>query len=386
VTRLLLRFPLELLRGVAAGPLGPLRLLLLLPTAAVLLAVQVAHAAALALDEIWFPGYRDVAVREPLFVVGLPRSGTSQLQEILADDPRFTSTLLWQLVLAPAVCQRRLVQRLVGLDARLGGPGRGLLEGVERVLFRFMDEVHPVRLDEPEEDYLLLWPLFACFLLVVPFPRSERVWALTRIDDWPAPDRRRLARTYRRLVQRHLHEAEPGRRLLSKNPSFTPFVRTLVEEFPDARVIGCVRDPRRVVPSLLSSLEGGAHAFGWSPADPGFRERLVDMLVDFGARLLRYESDGDASRYATLVLRDVRADLLASVTGVYDRFGWSPDPSFVQALERRAAAARRHTSRHTYALADYGLDAADVESRFQDVMTHFDFDESRAHASDPAAT
>jgi len=374
----LLRYPLHLLGGVLAGPWGPRRLLLLVFTVPALLAVQLVHAAALLLDEIWFPGYREIAVRDALFVVGLPRSGTSQLQEILADDPRFTSTRLWQLILAPAICQRRLVQRLASLDGALGGPAARSLEGAQRLLFRFMDDVHPVRLDEPEEDYFLLFPLFACFLLVVPFPDSPRVWSLTRIDDWPERERRALAKAYRRLIQRHLHEAEPGERLLSKNPSFTPFVRTLLEEFPDAKVIGCVRDPRRVVPSLLSSLEEGALAFGWSPADPRYRDALVDMLADFADRLLDMERDLDPRSYRTLVLRDVRADLLASVTEMYDRFGWTPDPTFLDALERRSSQARTHTSGHSYALTDYGLDTSSIETRFHDLMTHFAFSESSA--------
>jgi hypothetical protein len=378
----LLGFHRELVLGVLGGPVGIRRALALLGTAPVLALVQFVHGVALVLDEIWYPGYRDVDVLEPLFVVGLPRSGTSQMQEILADDQRFTSTRLWELLLAPAICERRVVRGAVRLDSALGGPAAAAFDRLQRLLFRFMDDVHPVRLDAPEEDYFLLWPVFACFLLVVPFPRSDRVWDLARIDDW-APDRRRhLARIYRRMVQRHLHEAPAGARLLSKNPSFTPFVRSLLEEFPDAKVIGCVRDPRRVVPSLLSSVEDGARVFGWEPGDPEYRERLVGMLEDFGDRLLEYDGELDTSRYRTLVLRDVRTDLLASVTEVYHRFGWTLDPEFGEALRKRSAAARSHTSRHAYALSDYGLDAEAVESRFRDVMTRFGFSPVTTSVSD----
>lgn len=372
------RFPLHVIAGVLAGPFGFRRMLLLAVAVPGLLLVWAVHTLSLLLDELWFPGYRDVEVHEPLFVVGMPRSGTSALQEILADDARFTTTRLRELLLAPAICQRRLAERLVGLDRRLGRPLGRLGAAMGRLVFGFMEEVHPVRLDAPEEDYFLLAPAFACFLLVVPFPRSEAVWELVDIDGWPERERRALGRLYRRMVQRHLHEAdreapEVRLRLLSKNPMFTPFVRTLLEEFEGARVLGCARDPREVVPSLLSSLEDGAELFGWSPGAPSERDRLVDMLADFGRRLIDYEGTLPASRYRTLLLRDVRADLLASVGAVYDRFGWTPDDDFEAALTRRAAAARAHTSRHAYALADYDLDAAEIESRFSHVMTHFGF-------------
>jgi hypothetical protein len=382
----LLRFHPELVRGALAGPGGIRRGLALLVTVPLLAVVHLIHGFALLLDEVWYPGYRDIDVIEPLFVVGLPRSGTSQMQEILADDERFTSTRLWELLLAPAICERRLARAVVRLDATLGGPGAATFDRLQRVLFGFMEDVHPVRLDAPEEDYFLLWPVFACFLLVVPFPRSGRVWDLVRIDDWEPGRRRRLARTYRRMVQRHLHEAPRSARLLSKNPSFTPFVRSLLEEFPDARVIGCVRDPRRVVPSLLSSMEDGARVFGWEPGDPEYRDRLLGMLEDFGGRLLAYDGELDASRYRTLVLRDVRADLLASVTDVYHRFGWTPDPEFREALRKRAATARSYTSRHSYALSDYGLDVETVESHFHDLMTRFGFSSVATAVSDTRST
>jgi hypothetical protein len=387
------RFPLHVVAGLLAGPFGLRRIALLVPAVPALLVVWAAHAIALLLDELWFPGYREVRIREPLFVVGMPRSGTSAMQEILADDPRFTTTRLWELVLAPAICQRRLALRIVALDRALGRPAGRIAGALGRLAFGFMEEVHPVRIDAPEEDYFLLAPAFACFLLVVPFPRSEAVWELVDIDGWPERERRALGRLYRRMVQRHLYEAHrrrggEGVRLLSKNPMFTPFVRTLLEEFEDARVLGCARDPRRVVPSLLSSLEEGAELFGWSPARPPERDRLVDMLADFGGRLIEYERELPGTRYRTLLLGDVRADLLASVGEVYDRFGWSMDSGFRAALERRAAATRTHTSRHSYTLADYGLDASTVESRFSHVMTHFGFatEPARPSPSDPSTS
>jgi len=380
----LLRFPAHLARGVSAGPFGLRRGAVLLVTIPALVSVWVVHLLALLLDEIWYPGYRDITVREPLFVVGLPRSGTSRMQEILADDPRFTSLRLWQLVLAPAICERRVVVRAGRLDSALGGWGRRGLEATQRAVFAFMEEVHPVRLDQPEEDYLLLWPVFACFLLIVPFPRSERVWALTRVDDWRPERRRRITRVYRRMVQRHLHESPDGIRLLSKNPSFTPLVASLLEEFPDGRVIGCLRDPRRVVPSLLSSLEDGARVFGWSPADPAYRDRFLGMLEEFSDRLLSFEGRYGEDVYQSLLLRDVRSDLVASVGTVYERFGWALGPHLVGALEARASAVRTHASSHSYDLADYGLDTACVETRFARLMTRFDIGGASSHGDSPA--
>jgi len=368
-----LAFPAHLVSGVAKGPFGLVRLLLLLALAPLLLSLWLTHLVALLLDELWYPEYRATPVHEPLFIVGMPRSGTSALQEVLADDPRHTTLRLWELVLAPAICQRRFFRGVFRMDAAVGAPLRRMKEGVERLAFRFMEDIHPLRLDAPEEDYLLLAPIFACFLLVLPFPRSERVWSLTRIDDWPEPRRRAVVAVYRAMVQRHLYQAPGGVRLLSKNPMFTPLVRTLAEAFPDARVIGCVRHPVEVVPSLLSSLSDGARIFGWDPADPAYRDRFLTMLHDFGERMLSHEADATI-RFEFLRLEDARRDLPTSVESIYSSFGWSVDPDFRAALIARAAASRSHSSGHRYHVGDFGLDARTVESRFETLMTRFQFD------------
>ncbi|MDT8368606.1 MAG: sulfotransferase [Longimicrobiales bacterium] len=379
----LLGFPLHLIRALAAGPFGLRRLAVLALVIPGLLGIHLVHLVALLLDEIWFPGYREVPVPEPLFVVGMPRSGTTQLHEALADDPRRTSLRLWHLLFAPAICQRRAVTRVITLDRRCGGLGARTVREGERRLFGFLDEIHRVRLDAPEEDYLLLWPAFASFLLVVLFPRSERIWSLTRLDDAPASTRRRLAHLYRRMVQRHLHEAPQNQRLLSKNPSFTPFVHTLLAEFPDARVIGCVRNPGRVVPSLLTSLEGGARLFGWSPKHPRERDAFVGMLAEFGERLVAYDTGLPESRYQTLRLSEVRANLSGSIERVYARFGETLDTDFRAALRVRTAQARAHTPRFPHDLAGCGVERATIRAHFHGTLTHFGFAPEGARAPSP---
>lgn len=69
--------------------------------------LQAINGAGLLLDYLLFPDFRRVRVREPLFVVGVPRSGTTFLHRLLAGDrERFTTTALWELIFAPSITQR----------------------------------------------------------------------------------------------------------------------------------------------------------------------------------------------------------------------------------------------------------------------------------------
>lgn len=352
--------PRTLRRGLA--------LLLFVPP---FLALQAVHWLGFLLDEILFRGYRRVEVREPLFVVGMPRSGTSFLQRVLADDEeRFTTLRLWELLLAPSVTERKLWLALGRMDRVLGRPLGRLLDRAGSRGFAFMDAVHRVDLREPEEDYFLLLPVFACFLLVVAWPDHAEVWRLTRFDAWPEEERRRILGFYRSCLQRHLYVVGPERRILSKNPSFTPMVASLAVTFPGARFVCCVRDPREAVPSLLSSLQAGADLFGWSVAEPGRRDRFVGMLRDFTEHALA-ELDGDRSAFVPL--HELSDDVAGTVRRVYESFGWRPGPGMEAALARRSRASRRHRSRHRYDLDSYDLDARELERTFAALHEAFDF-------------
>lgn len=361
------------------GPATFRRLAVLVPFVPLFLFLQLLHWLGFLLDDLIFRGYREVEVREPVFVVGMPRSGTTFLQKVLADDEaRFTTLRLWELLLAPSVTERKAWGALGAVDRALGRPVGRLRERAERRGFAFMEAIHEVDLEAPEEDYFLLLPVFACFLLVVAWPDHPEVWRLTRVDEWPEAERRRIVNFYRTCLQRHLYVVGAERRVLSKNPSFTPMVGSLARAFPDARFICCVRDPKEAVPSLLSSLEAGGRVFGWSPAEPRRRDRFVDMVRRFTEHAVaRLPED----RSAFLPLHRLSADPEGTVRRLYDGFGWRPDPAMAAALERRAAAARDHRSTHRYDLADYGLEPAGLERAFHVLYRTFDF--PTGDAADP---
>jgi len=267
----------RLVRAVVSGPRqGRLRrAAIFLPAWLAFGLLNLVHWLGFALDEIFFPGYRNVQVRRPVFICGIPRSGTTHLQRVLAADEAFTTLTLFECVIAPSVTERHAWRFL-----RRWWPGAGA-----RVLDRAtsaMADVHTLGLDEPEEDFLLLLWIQACFLAVIACPDSAHYWRLGWFDEvLPYRERRWVLAFYRRLVQKHLYFHGPDRRLLSKNPSFTPMIESLSRAFPDASFIACVREPARTVPSQLSSLLPAFRLLGTTELDPAFRGHMVDLLVHY---------------------------------------------------------------------------------------------------------
>lgn len=330
--------------------------------------LQAVHWLCLLLDEVLFPGYRKVAVDDPLIVLGVPRSGTTMVHRALARDPALTTFSTWECLLAPSIVQRRAVLALGRLDKRLGRPLGRLLGWAEGHLFAGLEEVHAMDLAAPEEDYLALLPALACFILVVPFPGAEPLWRLARADRALSEDeRRRLMAVYRRLLQRHLYVHGPNRRLLSKNAAFAGSAATLKAAFPEARFLVCLRSPDKVVPSQLSAIAEGVRAFAGDPEGRLFADRMPGLLKEYYDSLLDALPPEGGPRHRVFAMDTLKNDLAGTLKGAYRDLGLPLDAGFAAALDEEAEAARAYRSRHAYRPPGPAPDPPSIDAGFASV-------------------
>ncbi|MGD8175283.1 sulfotransferase [Marinimicrobium sp. ARAG 43.8] len=348
---LLWRLPLLVLLGLVSGLLF------------------LAHAVGFALDDVLFRRYRRIPVKAPVFIVGVPRSGTTHLQRQLAQDPAFTSLTLWECLLAPSITERYVW-------ATLGRCLAPLTRRLTRWRWRGMDAVHHLGWREPEEDFLLLLYRGGCFLPALLRPDADRYWELAFLDDAVEPERRQvLMQFYRRCVQRHLYYHGTHRRLLSKNPSWTGWVTTLSDTFPDARFIACVRRPGEAVPSQLSALRPALHSLGRQRFEGALQERLLMVLHSYYRQVAvwRHTQQQPGSRVRVLPLPQL-ARLGESGWKRLYAFCEQPLPSVTNngPRERRDAVPG-----HRYRLEDFNLTPAWVERFFADVWSECKAPEAR---------
>lgn len=364
------------LHGLTRSPDGtaPLRLRRILVLAAFLplfALVQGLHWLGFLLDDLFFRGWRRVEVRAPLFLLGVPRSGTTRLHHVLARDRQFTTFRTWECLFAPSVTQRLFWLGLARLDRGIGRPGARLLGWLERRVFGKLDDVHAMGLGTPEEDYFALMPVLSCFILALPFPGFEHIWRVGRFDAAvPAEERRLLLDFYRDCLKRHLYVHGPERTLLSKNAAFAPLAQGLADRFPDARFIVCLRDPLETVPSQLSSIVDGLAFFG-VPADSApLRARLVDQLRFYYENLYRLHERLPPERHAALGMQELRGALAPTLTRIYGQLGFRLSSEFAAIVADEDAHARRHRSRHRYTLEQFGLDGEGIAEQFADAYRH----------------
>lgn len=343
-----------------------------------LFVAQSMHWLGFLLDEVFFRGYRSVEIRRPVFIVGVPRSGTTFLHRLLARDrERFTTFSLWELILAPSVAERKFWLGLARLDQWIGAPFSRLVRWLERRLFASLDNIHEISLSDEEEDYFLLVPIYACFLLILPFPFPDALGHLAFFDDkTPRAEQDRIMDFYRACLKKHLYIRGTEKPFLSKNVSFSPMIRALARTFPDSRIIGTVRNPVNAVASHISSMMAGAAVFDNDTRGNEFRDQMIAVQRYAYTHLLETLS-GPCEREdkdAMIVrMEDLQNALAPTIKGLYERLGYPMTPDFEAYIDSQDERQRRYKSGHHYDLSAYGLSGAMVYEQFSDIFDRFGY-------------
>jgi hypothetical protein len=334
----------------------------------------------LGLDELLYRGYHQQEVWEPIFIVGNPRSGTTFLHRLLAQDEwTFACMNTWEILFAPSIVARRVVKGLGALDDWLRNPCQKALAGLEA---RWQDRnvMHWQAMCTPEEDEALQVHSFGSVLLPSFGAMLDDARAFTFYDQRvPHEERTRQTAFYRRCLQRYLysdgrHPEVDQRHYLSKNPAFTFRIDSLLEQFPDARFVYLVRNPLDVIPSLTSITQ-----FVWNLlGDPIEYESLHDYVIEMAQNGYRYPLERlqhlSPERYAVVRFPDLVRDPEQTVAGIYERLGLEMGADYASILDEEAEYARRYRSRHRYSLEGLGLSRGRILEACRDAFDRFDFD------------
>lgn len=306
-------------------------------------------------DEVFFRRYRRQVVSAPVFILGNFRSGTTFLHRLLAGDKdRFATMCLWEILFAPSVCARCCWQAAARFHQWVGAPLAGLIDGVEK-RWEAENLTHKVSLFEPEEDDYLMLHVFSSLTvgLSAGLPAQARPYAwfdhaLTQRE------RRLLMKFYRRCLQRFLTARGGGRSYLAKAPALTPKIRSLAEEFPDAKFLVIVRNPREVLPSVSSMMRATWRVLGVPEPSRPLREFLHEMAEHWYGYPRDLGLEGD--RIINVRYEDLVADPQATVEAIYGKLGFPMSEAYRALLQTRSRSANAYTSRHKYSIESEGFD------------------------------
>jgi len=301
-----------------------------------------------------YPEHADVAIERPIFVTGLPRTGTTAIHRLLAADPRHQGLELW------------LAEFPQPRPPRETWSQNPVFQQLDAQFTKAHEEnpdytgLHYMTADEVEE----CWQLLRQSLHSVSYETLAHIptysqWLANR--DWTKPYRR-----HRKNLQLiGLNDAE--KRWVLKNPSHLFALDALFATYPDALVVQCHRPAETIMASMCSlaqhTTEGGSNSFVGDVIGVDAMETWARGLELFNAERAKH----DSAQFYDLDYLQLITDPIRVVEAIYQQFGIELTDAARAAMEQSHEESKQgpRAPKHTYSLADYGLTDEQVKERFK---------------------
>jgi Sulfotransferase family len=320
-----------------------------------------AHRLQIQEDRRRHPAIGDERIDRPLVIMGLPRTGSTLLHHLLAQDPANRVAQAWE-VMAPSPPPEGEDHTA---DPRIDQVARDL-RWLDRLAPAFKT-IHPLGARLPLE----------CMAIMSHSFLSQRFHTMYRVPNYQAwlgrQDLRPAYHFHRRFLQ-HLQYRRPGRRWILKAPSHAHGVDALCETYPDAVVVQTHRDPVAVLSSVasLTAVLRGAFSDHVDLSEIG--SEVAQHWSDGLERLFHSRADRGfgSERFFDVHYRELVEDPLATVRRLYANFDL-PVSAAAEARMRQHLAEnpKDKYGSHAYSLATFGLDPDDLRHRFKAYTEYF---------------
>ncbi|MFK7731407.1 MAG: sulfotransferase [Pseudomonadales bacterium] len=297
-----------------------------------------------------------ISIESPIFIVGFPRTGTSLLHSLLAEEPGYQAPLMWELH-EPALSGSDLARRAMKKKVQQ-------FVNANNLLAPNLKNVHPMFVNGNEECLKLLENAFfsPTFLLYNQAPGYES-WMLEQLGCEAANSAYEMHK-----LQLQLLNSNHGRRgtWVLKSPAHALLVNSIRQVYPDSLLINTHRNPVESIASFCSLAETIRSIF----------DQTIDRH-EIGQLALRFYAHSCA-QYLELVRKtpngivEVSFDALCkSPVGVVQKiYELLELPFDSQQLKDRIDAwmsedAQKLKSKHKYDVQHYGLDETLIKSRFK---------------------
>jgi hypothetical protein len=303
----------------------------------------------LLLEDTWkgYAGFETVPVRRPIFITGMPRTGSTFLHELLAQDPGNRAPLVWE-VMSP-----------------LSGDARRQIRRTARSLWWFRqfapeaDAVHPIRARTPHEcvaihSYTLLSRAFTAIFRI---PAYEAFLATVGLKP---------AYLWENRFLQYLQWRGPEKRWVLKAPDHMFALEELLQVFPDAIIIQTHRNPLSVLESSSHLTDVLQRVFARPQKRLEIGKREARVLADGLDRITRFREDHSAlaQRFLDVHYDELVSDPLHTVRRLYRELDLPLTCTAVHRIGTLATSRSRYAARRSRPrLDDFGIDPG-MKTRF----------------------
>lgn len=306
------------------------------------------------------PAIAAAPVERPIFIVGQPRTGTTILFDLLAQDPALRPPLTWE-VDAPWPVP---MPESYDTDPRIAETQAGieLSEQIVPGLLAF----HPMGALVGQECVRIWAGQFCSMIFSVQYrlPTYYK-WLLYEADH-------RQAYRYHRMFLQHLQSGVPGQWLL-KSPAHLWQLDALVAEYPDALIVQTHRDPLNVISSISALTHhlrrlASDHSSVTECAEQSCEEIVVGLRRSMA---LRDSGTLAAGQIVNVQFADFIRDPFATIHDLYSALGRELTPETERRMRAFLAAHPGDGGGGRYTWSDTGLDADSVREQVRDYQLRF---------------
>ncbi len=319
------------------------------------LAGQLVHRLKLRAIQQKHPEILQQRIKSPLIILGLPRTGSSFLFNLLAQDPAHRYLTNWEVVVSPVPPpgdytfqndpRRKSGHRLMHLQNHLAPA---------------LKQMHTFCLDGPEECTPLLMQNFSTSVF-------SNLFNIPAYSKWvtSAP----LAETYqhhKRILQT-LQWKYSKQRWLLKSPQHMAALEELLEVYPDACLIQTHRDPVKAV-SSYASLSATFRGIAARRVDyEQLGRQTIEMLSHSHKRFLEQRRRIVPDRIMDIAYNELVHNPAGTLRRIYQHFEipWPADSQ--ERVQSYLGRDKRPSRRHRYEPEDFGLTPPDIRESFASV-------------------
>jgi hypothetical protein len=289
-------------------------------------------------------------IERPIFVTGMPRSGSTFLHRLLVRDPAVAAPLSWRLVHPHPSAAGRLGESL----------SRATVEAqfyLMRLLAPELNTLHEVAAGEPEECTDITAQIFQSL-------RYDSTYRVPSYQSWLQQHGHVEAYRFHKRFLQHLDAHAPGRRWILKSPDHVFALDDIRAVYPDAVWVFIHRDPVAVLASVARLTEVLRRPFAHTVDLAEIGQQVCASWVDGAERMMRAAASSKSILH--LHYREIIADPLKAVDRLFRHGGHASSRDAAQRMRKWLGnrSNRRHRQRH-YNLESFGLDAEALRARFK---------------------
>ena len=301
------------------------------------------------------PGILHEEIVAPIFITGLPRSGTTFLHSLLAQDPANRVPLSWQTVYPYPLAQDLRRDRRAARVERQFRMFKRLSPGVA--------SLHPLTADTPQECTEITAHVFQSL-------RFDTTHFVPFYQQWLIEAGHLEAFRFHKQFLQHLqHRLDEGQWVL-KSPDHVFTLEEIKQVYPDARFVFVHRDPLRVLPSVAKLTELLRAPFTRKLDRHQIGRQVSERWIE-GAALIAANS-GTGGKIFHVHYRSLVAQPVETVIALYSHFGLPFNTAARQSIEKFVRnVPRGGYGVNRYGFEEWGLDAAVLRERFRPYMAAF---------------